>query len=552
MKKVSLILIAFSLFFLMIYGCAQLGTLAGGLMTQSTANLADVSMQVSYMRNLYPDSTGEIGPQYAGEQWKNGANVAVVNFLKRSGIGTYTIDGTITLNGDTLKHFGMGAYSKLVDLTPQTFKITTKTGQTFEATVAPIEPVKIKSVSGGADNVVDFAKPLTITFDNKSGNKNDWAKISLLSSFGNVTAFTEVATFKIKDKVTFPAEIWQNQVNPIDPNTGPSYLLVERFQVNPIVNKGVGALQVISKSWDCVPVTVTGDASNAGLEISEDKTYSKIKDPLHLEVNKPSAYTGKPFSRLKKVAITSLTVNATKLTQTRTSTSSTTNTYGNTQVTTTTTTVRTRAFPKFPEAFWDNLVDNLYKEIEKSMKTDMGLEIVPIEKVLASPSYAELEPIPDEFSKAEITKTYKGTKNLLPTTLSSILKSVSSTFASDRIDARLLRELNVDGLMAITVDLEMPWFDDAAELTLQPRLSFRITGGPNGYSMGPTVFAQGVITGMGQPFDEAKINSGKEGLTTLESIVRRQDLVKALKDAIAMTKAEEAKKGYDKIWKLQD
>ena len=76
----------------------------------------------------------------------------------------------------------------------------------------------------------------------------------------------------------------------------------------------------------------------------------------------------------------------------------------------------------------------------------------------------------------------------------------------------------------------MPWFDDAAELTLQPRMSFRISGGPNGYSFGPTVFAQGVISGMGQPFDEAKINSGAEGLSVLESIGRRQDLVKAFKD----------------------
>ena len=98
----------------------------------------------------------------------------------------------------------------------------------------------------------------------------------------------------------------------------------------------------------------------------------------------------------------------------------------------------------------------------------------------------------------------------------------------------------------------MPWFDDAAELTLQPRMSFRISGGPNGYSFGPTVFAQGVISGMGQPFDEAKINSGAEGLSVLESIVRRQDLVKAFKDGISEVKAEEAKKGYDKIWKLQD
>lgn len=551
MKRIRVLLIL-SIIVLFVYGCAQLGSLAGKLMTQSTDNLANVSMQVSFQRNLYPKATGEIGPDYAGELWKDGANVAVVNFLKRSGVGMYTIEGTVTVNGDTVPHIGNGAYAKVVELKPQTFKITTKSGQSFEATVTPIEPVKIKTVNGGAESTVDFAKDLTLTFDNSQGNKNDWGKVSLLSSFGNVKAFTEVATIRIKDKVVIPAEAWQNQANPIDPNTGPSYLLVERFRLEPITNKGVGALQVISKSWDCIPVTVTGDADNAALSITESKMYGKNPQAISLEINKPSAYTGKPFSKLKKVAITSLTVKATKLKQVRTSVSTSESIQGNMKVTTTTTTIRTREFPKFPEAFWDNMVNNLYKDIEKTLKTDMGYEIVPVEKVLAAPSYIELEPIEDEFSTAEITKTYKGTKNLLPTTLSSILKSVSSTFASDRVDARLMRELNVDGLIAITVDLEMPWFDDAAELTLQPRFSFRISGGPNGYSFGPTVFAQGVISGMGQPFDEAKINSGAEGLSVLESIVRRQDLVKAFKDGIASVKVEEAKKGYDKIWKLQD
>lgn len=549
-NRIKLFIISGLLLF--VYGCAQLGSLAGKLMTQSTANLADVAMQVSFARNLYPKATGEIGPDYAGDTWKDGGNVAVVNFLKRSGIGMYTIDGTITVNGDTVSHIGNGAYAKLVDLKPQTFKIKTSTGQTFEATVSPIEPVKIKSVNGGSDGVVDFAKDLTLTFDNSQGNKNDWAKISLLSNFGNVRAFTEVATFRIKDKVVIPAEMWQNQVNPIDPNTGASYLLVERYKLDPVVNKGVGALQVISKSWDCVPVTVTGDANNNSLEAKAELAVKGSETPIKTLITKPSAYTGKPFSKLKKVAITSLTVRATKLKQSRTTSTSTTTTSGNYTVTTTTTVTRTRQFPKFPEVFWDNMVDNLYKDIEKMLKEQYGVELIPIEKVLASPSYQGLEPIPDEYSTAEVSKTYKGTKSLLPTTLSSILGSISSTFAADRVDARLIRELNVDGLCAVTVDLEMPWFDDASELTLQPRMSFRISGPANGYSIGPTVFAQGVVEGPGMPFDEAKINTGKEGVSLLESIVRRQELIQALKNGLSELKNKEKSQGYDAIWKLQD
>lgn len=534
-----------------VWGCAQLGSLAGNLMTQTTNNLNDVALMVSIAQNAYPKATGDIGPEYAKDQWKDGSTIAVVNFFKKKGIGFYKLDGTITIEGDTVLHQANGVYAKIIDQpTKQTVKISTSSGQKFEATVHPIEPVKIKSINGGDTNI-DLSKDLTLEFDNTSGNKHQMAKLSIMSSYAGLKYFTEITTFKIKDKVVFPKEIWNHDPNPLGPTIGANYILIERFDISPLSNENIGALQIISKSWDCAAVNLVGSAER--LSISEKL---KIEQPnnkdlyFDVDVFKPSAHTGKPMVNGGKYAIVSLTVQATKLTQTRTNTTSSTQSYGTYSVTTTTTTVRSRQFPQFPEVFWDRMVENVYKDAVATLKSQYNVQIVPIENVLKAKAYEQLEPIEDEFSKSEITKTYKGLKNLYPTSLSALLKNFSSTFASDRPEGRLMTELGVDGLIAITVDLEMPWFDDTADLTLSPRMSMRIMGGANGYSYGPITYAQIISAGNGMPFDEAKINSST-GVQLLDQIVRREDMFAAVKQGFNLQDKKEKELGYEKIWNLQ-
>jgi len=224
--------------------------------------------------------------------------------------------------------------------------------------------------------------------------------------------------------------------------------------------------------------------------------------------------------------------------------STSSNTVGNIKTTTTTTTTKT--FPQLPEAYWDALVNNLYADFEKVLMDNYNIELIPIEDVIKAKSYAALEPIKDEVSVVEIEKSYGGTKNLIPTTLSAIVDGISTTFAADRLDSRLIRELGVDGLIAVTLDIEMSW----EGYRLSPRMSLRISGGPNGYKVGPTIYAQGLISGPGLELEEANMNSTYLS-EVLPNIIRQDELMNALNVALNKLKEAEKEKDYETIWNLK-
>ena len=121
---------------------------------------------------------------------------------------------------------------------------------------------------------------------------------------------------------------------------------------------------------------------------------------IHIDVSKPTAFLGRPMNSGKKFAMASFTVRATRLQQKRTSSSSSTS--GN--VTTTTTTTKTRTFPKLPDAYWNNLVNNLYADFKRVLDNTYNIELIPIKDVLRAPSYARLEPISDKVLPWKLKK----------------------------------------------------------------------------------------------------------------------------------------------------
>ena len=127
-----------------------------------------------------------------------------------------------------------------------------------------------------------------------------------------------------------------------------------------------------------------------------------------------------------------------------------------------------------------------------------------------------------------------------------MLGNVATTFASDRIDSRLIRELDVDGLIAVTIDLEMGYDD----FSLSPRMSLRISGAPNGYKAGPTIYQQGVVFGKGMSLDKAKMNADYL-MEVLPNIIRQKDLMQALDSGLKMMAIKEKEADYEVLWSLK-
>ena len=550
-RNISASIFIFAAIFLLA-GCASVtkmtGDLVGSLMTKSTNDLNKAAIQVYFMRNVYPKSTGVVETEYFGKTWQENGNMVFVSLLNREGMGFLTVDGTVSIDGKPVPHIKNGFYGRWIDkndLSPKRVVIKTKSGQTAEFTVAPPKPIKIKSINGKAKNAeVNVESDLVLEFENLDVNENEEFKISMINNIMGIKAFTDMGVFKLKEKVTIPAVMWENTGSGMSPKSGKNWLKVERFNVVATDVKGVGASQVIGMSLDTIPVTVTGKidenmfgtSSNYGLHINED--LSPEEGGMHIDITKPTAFLGRPMSSGKKFAVASFTVRATRLQQSRSSTSRSGNVI--------TTTTETRTFPKLPETYWENLVNNLYADFERTLNNNYNIELIPISDVLKAPSYHRLEPISDNVSVVEVEKSYKGTKNLIPTTLSAIVDNISTTFASDRVDAKLIQELGVDGLISATLDLEMDW----STFALSPRLSIRISGAPNGYIAGPTIYVQGVINGKGVAWDKARMDADYV-MEALPNTIRQEALIKSLDTALKRMAEAEKGKGYEALWAIK-
>lgn len=529
----------------------MVGDVAGSLLTGKTNDLNTAAVQVFYMRNIYPQETGVAETDYFKDNWKEEGNMVFVSMLNKSGVGMLTIDGKVTIDGTEVPHIKNGFYGKWIeksDLSPKKAVLETTTGQRVEFTVSPPPPIKILSVNGKSSNMeVSIEKDLVLELQAPNVEPGTEIKIALVTDVMGIDVFTDVGIFKYKDKIRIPAAMWKNPLTAIAPKTGKNWLKVERYNLNLNRVGGVGATQVVQTALDCVPVTLSGELDETFFGTIDEQGI-QIKEEMNgfnVQLSKPNAFLGKPFSKAKKFAMASFSVRATKLQQSRTSVRTSTSYTATHKITTTTTTTRTKTFPKLPEAYWDNLVAKLYKDVMGVLNKNYNIQLIPMERVLNAPSYAALEPISDNVSIVEVEKSYKGTKNLIPTTLSAIYNNMSSTFASDRIDSRLIRELDVDGLIAVTVDLEMDW-----EGALSPRMSIRISGAPNGYIAGPTIYAQGVISGKGTTLDTAKMDA--QGLMdVLPKVIRQKDLINAFSNSIKTLKSEEKKQAYEALWSLK-
>ncbi len=560
MKKLSLKGMISLAVIILLSGCGAVmkttGTLAGKLLTQKTADLSKASVQVQFVRNVYPAAVNSIEVEYLGKDWQDGGNMVTINFLKREGIGMYAIDGQVFIDGSEVPHLANGFYGKWTgreDFTPKMIRVVTSSGQEAEFLVTPPPPIRIVSVNGQKDTAdVNLNSPLTLELESPQADSRTEFSVSLLSNIMNIRTFIESGIFKYKNKIIIPAALWKNSMSPVPPVGGESWLRIERFNVNTAIIKGVGATQVVGTAIDCVPVRVTGELEETrfgtvdeqGLTVSE--TIKNKTGEMNIEFSKPNAFLGRPMNSGKKFAVASFTVRATRLQQSRTSSSSNTTYTSTHKITTTTTTTTTRTFPTLPDAYWDELVARLYKDFESILQENYNITLIPVEQVVQAPSYASLEPITDQISMVEVEKSYKNTKNLIPTTFSAIVKNISSTFASDRIDARLLRELDVDGLIAVTIDLEMPW----EEFSLSPRLSIRISGAPNGYKAGPTIYLQGLVSGNGLPLDEAKMDA-KYLMNLLPNVIRQKDLMSALNRGFKAMAEREKSMDYTTLWSLK-
>lgn len=540
-----------------IAGCGQMfrfiGDRVADAITQKTSSLADVSIGGSYITNLYPADAKTIETEMLATTWKPGGAMVAVNMLKRRGVGMWEIEGQVTARKGPkdpavpMMYLGKGAYGLFLppgDRAARTIEIKTATGESASFVLKPAAPLKIKAVNGkGAGATVDMAKDLVIDLEDPGSAGK--LKVSMVSTVMGVRTMTDLAVCKPAKRLVVPAAAFRHlgvtasvgNFMGVDP--GANYVLVERYEGGSIAKPGqAGAAYAIGKAWAHTLVNAVGDVKNAAPMHLEGGIDNR-RGGLFYSIDKGQAFYAPPVARVRKLAVGSLRLRGV-LFKANTSVSTS---YGYNTITTTTTTT-TYAFPKVAPAAWDRLLDDTAGGLGRAF----GASMVPTERVVASPIYATLEEVKDEVSDQLVDRSYKKTRPVFASSLAGILGGVSSTFALDRPHVRLMQEVGADALLSANIDLQVGAFKDTAKVALAPALRFVLLGPPNGYTVGPTVYASGTVAARdGVTFSEAELSD----LNALRRITRMDDLMAGLKGALGKLREEEKKQGYEAIWALQ-
>ncbi|MEZ0371100.1 MAG: hypothetical protein ACAI44_18545, partial [Candidatus Sericytochromatia bacterium] len=495
------------------------------------------------------------------EAWQPGKNALQVIFFKNKGVGTYEIDGGLSYRDagsqgelKPLPHIAFGAYAAVLeanDTKPKEIQVKTSSGQSFTFTVTPAPSVKLARINGKAEGAeIDTSKDLVLELENPGNDPNSRLRVSLLTTVQGIKTFVDIGVFKPAARLVIPAAAFRNPAITssaagfvgFDP--GPNFLRVERYQVRgseSLSQRPVAAFQNLGVSWSTLPVTLSGRAGDISRIELKGQTMGANQKPIRYQIAVPNAFYGRPFSAGKNFGVGSLQLEGTLYEQSTTSSEH----YGYGYIAITTTTI-TNQFPQLPDAYWDQLLQSVNGEFASLLKKQHGINLVPTEKLMQAKTYAELEDTPVENTYRFVQRSYKGSKYLLPHSVGAVLNNVSSTFASDKPLARLMKETGTDGLVTMALHLQVA-ADANSKIVLIPVLNFQIYGPPNGYVVGPTTYATGQVAGTGVPYSSKELADP----ASLNRIIQLKDLMAGFQKALADLEAKEKEAGYQAIWALQ-
>ena len=515
----------------------SVASVAGRVMTGSTADLGTVVPLVYRIANTWPKSLGTMGAKII-PNWGDGGDLVTINFTQRLGGMMSKIDGTVTVDGKPADYATAGVYSSMVPTTNGTrrVEVTTSSGQKAGFTIpAPRGSLRVVSINGQANpTTLDVTKDVTIQLAGVIPGDTSQIVVKVITSVIGLREFYDAYYARPGATITVPAAAFRNiNIAPgnvkAGANLNDSYLLVsrERWDTALDATGAFAGIQILTSESDGRAFKASPSAEmNTGFTAKAELQLPGGK--LEYSLFKPGAFSSRPITQATNVAVISFAVRGkTYLSKERTSTT------GNIRTTET----RTLTFPVLSAATWDAALAELYGALSPVFAQELGATILPIEPVVASAAYRSMAPYSkdDQTTDVQFTQSYKGT------TLFSAVLPVSEGWGWNRADARLMRETGANTLLKVTLDLEL---SEKGGMSMIPTLAFELVGAPNGHSAS-TKFVTGTITGAGRPL------KNKEAVTAavLRDVMRTADFATALRAALKdFTAKEAANRDYQVLW----
>jgi hypothetical protein len=510
------------------------------------SDLGKTAITVFYQAHLYPGEVMKYLTKTPG--WETCGDAVYAGFTNRSGIGLSSTDGQFLVDGVALESAGMGTYFhgfKPDQRGPKSVKITSSNGNVAEVTVLPPAPVEIISVDGkvkGEELIIDGTKDIVIQLENGDADPKSNLYVQLLGNLMGTAVMFDIIVTKAKNTITIPKEAFKNFEGSPSPFAKENILVVNRITETIIEGTDAGAIRTINGYMDWMPMTVGGDLSKgsimtAGFD-STKNTSIDIKlmtdGEYNFAVKKEQPYYSPPIKLIKKVAFASFVVRGNLTDQ-------------NTTVTSgggwTTTTKTTKWFPELSDDTWEKLANKMYAEVTMKLKTEMGWDILPLNTVVNSEAYKHIKPIAETATKNFVEVGAGDTKRILTTSGADLWEDLSITFGGDFVSQRLVKELDVDAVLAITVDLNFNFETEG----LDPVFSIVAFAPDVSYKTSAKYFSMSGNT-QAKPLAESRKYTGGVENVLYQMMKMDQfntEFIDALKE---LSKQEDQYPVYEKLW----
>ena len=530
----------------------------GGLIkAKPKSDLKDVALAVTYASGLAPKSQLDFATKTPG--WETCGEGVSVFFLNYEGIGLTDTDGDVKLNGTKLKKAGMGTYFQGFSASKrgtQSVDISSSSGDKISINIAPASPLEIVSVNGvskGGDIIIDGTKDVVIELKGGDADPDSELYVEMIISAMTLKVQSHLYPSKATNTITIPKESFKNFENSPLPIIKKNTLIVTRVKNELIQNTDVGVIQKTATFSDFVPFLAKGDivgGSLIGNAFKKDKNtnasskFKTIEGEYNVKINKANPYTHPPVNKMKNIGISSFVVRGNLFKEKTTVSTSSKTSFNVKTITTTTTWIKTN-FPQLTEDTWQAFVNKLYDKFKADLNS-MGVNVVSVKNVINTKAYSEMKPISDTVTKTFVEKGAYGTKRLIRTGAIDYIKDIKTTFPADYTNEKIIKELNLDGLIAVTVDLDI----DIKTAGLNPVVKI-VAFSPNvSYRMPGKYFEMDFST-KAKPIEAGKYNAHIGGPEdAVYKIIKGDDLFKAFKLAIdELKRGEKENPAYHAIWK---
>ena len=532
--------------------------IAGGLIkAKPKSDLKEVALAVTYASGVIPKSQLDFATKTPG--WETCGDGVSVFFLNNVGIGLTDTDGDVSLNGTKLKKAGMGTYFQ--GFSPdirgtQTVEVTSSTGDKVTVSIEPAAALEIVSVNGiekGGDIIIDGTKDVVIELKGGDADPDSELYVEMIISAMSLKVQTHLYPSKATNTIVIPKESFKNFEQSPLPIIKKNTLSVTRVKHTLIRNTDAGVIQKTATFSDFTPILIKGDILGGNIlknSLSKDKNtkasgkFKTVEGEYNVKISKGNPYTHPPVDKMKKIGISSFVVRG-NLYKKKTTTSTSTKTSFNVKTITTTKTTIKKWFPQLTDDTWQTFVNKLYDEFKQNLN-GMGMNVISVDKIINAKAYSEMKPIQDTVTSTFIEKGAYGTKRLIRTGAFDYIKDIRTTFTADSTNEKIIQELELDGLIAVTIDLDF----DLETSGLNPVVKI-VAFSPNVSYRTPGKYFEMDFSTKAKPLEEGKYN----GLTggpedAVYKIIKGDKLFTAFKLAMDEIKiGEKANPAYHAIWK---